>query len=46
MIQKIMKKIFSDNVLKDFTYFGLRNKLNFSTLLINRLIFGKFCINK
>jgi len=40
MIQKIMKKVFSDFVLKDFTYFGLRNKYNFSSLLINRVIFG------
>ncbi|KAF0749985.1 Uncharacterized protein FWK35_00027513, partial [Aphis craccivora] len=39
MIQKIMKKMFSDCVLKDFTYFGLRNKYNFSTLLINKIIF-------
>ncbi|KAL5239104.1 hypothetical protein ACI65C_006514 [Semiaphis heraclei] len=39
MIQKIMKKVFSDFVLKDFTYFGLRNKYNFSSLLINRVIF-------
>eukprot|EP00102_Acyrthosiphon_pisum_P019170 XP_016656380.1 PREDICTED: uncharacterized protein LOC107882498 [Acyrthosiphon pisum] len=39
MIQKMMKKVFSDFVLKDFTYFGLRNKFNFSTLLINKVIF-------
>jgi len=32
--------MFSDCVLKDFTYFGLRNKYNFSTLLINKIIFG------
>lgn len=40
MLHKKMKKLLSDYVLKDFTYFGLRNKYNFSSLLINRVIFG------
>jgi hypothetical protein len=42
MLQKMMKNFFLDFVLKDFTYHGLRNKYNFTSLLINRVIFGNF----
>ncbi|KAF0704127.1 Uncharacterized protein FWK35_00037328, partial [Aphis craccivora] len=35
MIYKIMKKVFSDKVLTEYTYYGLRNKNNFSILSIN-----------
>jgi len=40
MIYKIMKKVFSDKVLTEYTYYGLRNKNNFSILSINKAIFG------
>ncbi|CAI6363437.1 unnamed protein product [Macrosiphum euphorbiae] len=39
MIYKMMKKIFADTLLQKFTYFGLRNKCNFSTLYTNKAIF-------
>lgn len=43
MIYKILKKVFDDSVLLEFTY-GLRNKDNFSLLAINKVIIGKFYI--
>ncbi|KAF0718828.1 DUF4806 domain-containing protein, partial [Aphis craccivora] len=39
MIYKIMRKVLTDTILKEFTYFGLRNKNNFSILLLNKAIF-------
>ncbi|KAF0703019.1 DUF4806 domain-containing protein, partial [Aphis craccivora] len=39
MLHKIMKKVFADSLLMGFTYHGLRNKYNFSNLLINKAIF-------
>lgn len=44
MIYKILKKVFDDNILIEFTYYGLRNKDNFSLLAINKVIIGKFYI--
>jgi len=40
MIYKMMKKVFYDQVLISYTYYGLRNKENFSLLGINKAIFG------
>lgn len=40
MIYKIMKRVFEDGILIQYTYYGLRNKENFSLLAINRAIFG------
>ncbi|KAE9523144.1 hypothetical protein AGLY_016458, partial [Aphis glycines] len=39
MIYKIMRKVLTDTILKEFTYFWLRNKNNFSILLLNKAIF-------
>ncbi|XP_029347054.1 uncharacterized protein LOC115034396 [Acyrthosiphon pisum] len=39
MIYKIMKRVFDDGILIQYTYYGLRNKENFSLLAINRAIF-------
>ncbi|XP_022177277.1 uncharacterized protein LOC111038462 [Myzus persicae] len=39
MIYKIMKRVFDDKVLIAYTYYGLRNKDNFSLLSINKAIF-------
>ncbi|XP_050063627.1 uncharacterized protein LOC126552760 [Aphis gossypii] len=39
MIYKIMKRVFKDGILIQYTYYGLRNKENFSLLAINRAIF-------
>ncbi|XP_025405896.1 uncharacterized protein LOC112680112 [Sipha flava] len=39
MIYKIMKRVFDDKVLIAYTYYGLRNKENFSLLAINKAIF-------
>ncbi|XP_060857874.1 uncharacterized protein LOC132935364 [Metopolophium dirhodum] len=39
MIYKILKKVFTDKVLTEYTYYGLRNKNNFSILSINKAIF-------
>jgi len=44
MIHKIMMKVLDDIILKEYTYFGLKNKNNFSTLLINKAIFGKYIL--
>ncbi|XP_016658298.1 uncharacterized protein LOC107883204 [Acyrthosiphon pisum] len=38
MIYKILKKVFDDSILLEFTYYGLRNKDNFSLLAINKVI--------
>lgn len=46
MVHKIMKKVFKDSILMDYTYYGLRNKNNFSNLLINKAIIGNFIIYK
>ncbi|XP_025200037.1 uncharacterized protein LOC112597974 isoform X2 [Melanaphis sacchari] len=40
MIYKMMKKVFEDQVLISYTYYGLRNKENFSLLAINKAIFA------
>jgi len=40
MIYKMMKKVFDDQILISYTYYGLRNKNNFSLLAINKAIFG------
>jgi len=40
MVYKIMKRVFEDCILIQYTYYGLRNKENFSLLAINRAIFG------
>jgi len=40
LIYRIMKKVFDDQLLISFTYYGLRNKENFSRLGINKAIFG------
>lgn len=40
MIYKIMKKVFDDQILISYTYYGLRSKENFSQLNINKAIFG------
>lgn len=39
-----MKKVFDDKLLMQYTYYGLRNKNNFSLLAINKSIFGKITI--
>ncbi|XP_050064376.1 uncharacterized protein LOC126553272 [Aphis gossypii] len=39
LIYRIMKKVFDDQLLISFTYYGLRNKENFSRLGINKAIF-------
>lgn len=39
-MKKIMKKVFSDKVSTEYTYYRLRNKNNFSILSINKAIFG------
>lgn len=39
-----MKKVFDDRLLIQYTYYGLRNKNNFSLLSINKSIFGKIII--
>lgn len=39
-----MKKVFADKVLMEYTYYGLRNKKNFSVLSINKAIFGNLII--
>lgn len=39
-----MKKVFDDRLLMQYTYYGLRNKNNFSLLSINKSIFGKIII--
>jgi len=44
MVYKILKKVFDDSILLEFTYYGLRNKDNFSLLAINKVIIGKFYI--
>jgi len=41
MIYKILKKVFDDTILLEFTYYGLRKKDNFSLLAINKVIIGK-----
>lgn len=46
MIYKILKKVFDDNILNEFTYYGLRNKDNFSLLAINKVIIGEFYISE
>eukprot|EP00102_Acyrthosiphon_pisum_P025989 XP_016663199.1 PREDICTED: uncharacterized protein LOC107884813 [Acyrthosiphon pisum] len=38
MIYKILKKVFDGSILLEFTYYGLRNKDNFSLLAINKVI--------
>lgn len=39
-----MQNVFDDRLLMQYTYYGLRNKNNFSLLSINKLIFGKIII--
>ncbi|XP_022160848.1 uncharacterized protein LOC111026963, partial [Myzus persicae] len=39
IIYKIMQNVFDDRLLMQYTYYGLRNKNNFSLLSINKLIF-------
>lgn len=53
MMKKILKRVFKDNILLEFTYYGLRKKDNFSLLAINKLIIEtvskskfKHCSNK
>jgi len=46
MIYKMLKKVFDDTILLEFTYYGLRKKDNFSLLSINKVIIGKFNICK
>jgi len=46
MIYKILKKVFDDHILLGFTYYGLRNKDNFSLMAINKVIIGKFYISE
>jgi len=46
MIYKMLKKVFDDTILLEFTYYGLRKKDNFSLLAINKVIIGKFNICK
>ncbi|XP_029348460.1 uncharacterized protein K02A2.6-like [Acyrthosiphon pisum] len=41
MIYKILKKVFDGSILLEFTYYGLRNKDNFSLLAINKVIIVK-----
>lgn len=39
-----MRTVLDDTLLKEYTYFGLRNKNNFSILLLNKTIFGKYIV--
>lgn len=39
-----MRKVLDDTFLKEYTYFVLRTKNNFSIYLLNKTIFGKYIV--
>jgi hypothetical protein len=42
MVKRLMSKLFTDNLLSDYSYTGKKGKKPFSTLFICSVIFGRY----